>query len=132
MGTAKKPARRRPATPKPAVAKGVQEYFAKAPGDKRAALQKLRATIKAAAPKATEAMRYGMVGFMYRGHPLIHVAYWKSHFAIYGSFDAQAKELKAYHQSGRGTYRFPIDEPLPYALVTRMVRSKVAELDRAG
>lgn len=110
----------------------VDRYVAKAPADKRAALQRLRKTIKAAAPKATEAMRYGMVGFMYRGHPLIHIAHWKSHFAIYGGFDAQAKELKAYDQSGRGTYRFPIDEPLPYALVTRMIKSKVAELDRAG
>lgn len=110
----------------------VERYYAAAPKDKRAALLKLRRTIKAAAPKATEAMRYGMVGFMYRGHPLAHIAYWKSHFAIYGDFDAQAKELKAYDQSGRGTYRFPIDEPLPYALVTRMIKSKVAELDRAG
>ena len=132
MATAKKPARGRPVTPKPALAKGVEEYFERAPADRRAALQKLRKTINAAAPKATEAMRYGMVGFMYRGHPLIHIAYWKDHFAIYGGFDAQAKELKAYDQSGRGTYRFPIDEPLPYALVTRMVRSKAAELDRAG
>ena len=129
MATTKKPARRRP--PNPAVAKDVDEYFAKASADKRAALLKLRRTIKAAAPKATEAMRYGMVGFMYRGHALIHIAYWTSHFAIYGGFDAQAKELKAYDQSGRGTYRFPIDEPLPYALVTRMIKSKVAELDRA-
>ena len=132
MATVKKPARRRPGTPKPAVAKDVEEYFAKAPGERRAALLKLRKTIRAAAPKATEAMRYGMVGFMYRGQPLMHIAYWKEHFAIYGGFDAQAKELKAYDQSGRGTYRFPVDEPLPYALVTRMVKSKVAELDRAG
>ena len=110
----------------------VERYYAAAPKDKRAALLKLRTTIKAAAPKAVESMRYGMVGFTYRGHPLIHIAHWKSHFAIYGGFDAQAKELKAYDQSGRGTYRFPIGEPLPYALVTKMVKSKVAELDRAG
>lgn len=110
----------------------VDRYFAKAPADRRAALLKLRKTIKAAAPKATESMRYGMVGFMYRGHPLVHIAHWKQHFALYGSFDAQAKELKAYDQSGRGTFRFPIDQPLPYALVTKMIKSKVAELDRAG
>ena len=111
---------------------GVERYYAAAPEDKRASLLRLRRTIRAAAPKATEAMRYGMVGFMYRGHPLVHIAYWKSHFALYGGFDAQAKELKAYDQTGKGTFRFPIGEPLPYALVTRMIKSKVAELDRTG
>ena len=119
-------------TPRSTGPTDVDKYFAKAEPDKRPALLKLRKAIKSAAPKATETMRYGMVGFMYRGHPLMHIAHWKSHFAIYGGFDAQAKELKAYDQSGRGTYRFPIDEPLPYGLVTRMVKSKVRELDRSG
>jgi len=108
----------------------VERYYAAAPEAKRAALQKLRRTIKAAAPKATESMRYGMVGFMYRGEALVHIAYWKTHFAVYGSFEAQAKELKAYDQSGKGTFRFPADEPLPYGLVTKMMKSRVAELDR--
>lgn len=110
----------------------VEGYYASAPADKRAALLRLRKTIRAAAPKATENMRYGMVGFMYRGDALVHIAYWKSHFALYGSFDAQAKELKAYDQSGKGTFRFPADEPLPYGLVTKMIKSRVAELDRGA
>ena len=108
----------------------VERYYAAAPEAKRAALRKLRRTIKAAAPNATESMRYGMVGFMYRGEALVHLAYWKTHFAVYGSFDAQAKELQAYDQSGKGTFRFPADEPLPYGLVTKMIKSRVAELDR--
>ena len=108
----------------------VERYYASAPADKRAALLGLRRTIRAAAPKATESMRYGMVGFMYRGDALVHVAYWRSHFALYGTFDAQAKELKAYDQSGKGTFRFPVDAPLPYGLVTKMIKSRVAELDR--
>lgn len=110
----------------------VERYYASAPPDRRAALLRLRRTIRTAAPKATESMRYGMVGFMYRGDALVHVAYWKSHFALYGSFDAQAKELKAYDQSGKGTFRFPADEPLPYGLVTKMIKSRVAELDRGA
>jgi uncharacterized protein YdhG (YjbR/CyaY superfamily) len=110
----------------------VERYYAGAPADKRAALLRLRKTIRAAAPKATESMRYGMVGFMYRGDAIVHVAYWKSHFALYGSFDAQAKELKAYDQSGKGTFRFSADEPLPYGLVTKMIKSRVAELDRGA
>ena len=126
MATAKRPIKRQAGV----TDAKVERYYAGAPADKRAALLRLRKTIRAAAPKATESMRYGMVGFMYRGDALVHVAYWKSHFALYGSFDAQAKELKAYDQSGKGTYRFPADEPLPYALVTKMIKSRVAELDR--
>ena len=108
----------------------VDRYFAKAPADRRASLLKLRRSIKAAAPKATEVMRYGMAGYMYKGEPLLHVAYWKSHVALYGSFEAHAAALSAYDQSGRGTYRFPVHEPLPYALVTKIVKSRVAEIDK--
>ena len=128
MAAAKKTTRR-PA-PKSSGAKNIDEYFAKAEPGKRSALLKLRKTIKAAAPKATETMRYGMAGYMYKGEPLLHVAYWKSHFALYGGFEAHAAALKAYDQSGRGTYRFPADEPLPYALVTKIVKSRVAEIDK--
>ena len=128
MATAKKATRRVP--PKPSSAKDMDGYFAKAPADQRAALLRLRKAIRAAAPKATETMRYGMAGYMYKGKPLLHVAYWKSHVALYGSFEAHAAALNAYDQSGRGTYRFPVDEPLPYALVTKIVKSRVAEIDR--
>ena len=128
MAAAKKTTKR-PA-PKSSGPKDTDEYFAKASADKRPALLKLRKTIKAAAPKATETMRYGMAGYMYKGEPLLHIAYWRSHFALYGSFDAHVAALKTYDQSGRGTYRFPADEPLPYALVTKIVKSRVAEIDK--
>jgi len=129
MATATRAAKRQGGTVTDAK---VERYYASAPADKRAELLRLRKTIRAAAPKATESMRYGMVGFMYRGDALVHVAYWRSHFALYGSFDAQAKELKAYDQSGKGTFRFAADEPLPYGLVTKMIKSRVAELDRGA
>ena len=120
---------KRPA-PRSTGPKDIDEYFAKAEPDRRPALLKLRKTIKAAAPKAAETMRYGMAGYMYKGEPLLHFAYWKTHYALYGSFDAHAAALKAYDQSGRGTYRFPADEPLPYTLVTKIVKSRVAEIDK--
>jgi len=56
-----------------------------------------------------------MASFKHKGDSLILFAYWKDHVALYGSFDACAKELSAYDQSGRGTFRFPSDEPLPEA-----------------
>jgi uncharacterized protein YdhG (YjbR/CyaY superfamily) len=58
--------------------------------------------------------------------------YWQTHVSLYGGFEAQAAELKAYDQSGKGTFRFPTDKPLPYGLVTRMVKARLAEIDEAG
>lgn len=110
--------------------KTVAEYIAAAPKAQRAGLARLRSTIKSAAPKATESISYGMAGFKHEDRSLLLFAYWKDHVALYGSFDAYAKELKAYDQSGRGTFRFPIDKPLPYALVTKMVKAKVAEIEK--
>lgn len=112
--------------------KTVDDYVAAAPKDKRAALMKLRETVKAAAPKATEGMRYGIVGFMHNGEALIHFGYWKDHFALYGGFDAHAAELRTYDKSGKGTLRLPADKPLPYGLVTKLVKARIAEIEEAG
>jgi uncharacterized protein YdhG (YjbR/CyaY superfamily) len=112
------------------LAKTVDDYLAAAPKEQRAALTRLRKTIKAAAPKATESISYGMAGFKHRGESLVLFAYWKDHVALYGSFSAQAAELKAYDQSGKGTFRFQIDEPLPYGLVTSMVKGRLAEIEK--
>jgi len=117
---------------KPARPKTVAEYIAAAPASQRAGLTKLRSTIKSAAPKATEGISYGMASFKHKGDSLILFAYWKDHVALYGSFDACANELAAYDQSGRGTFRFPTDKPLPYRLVTKMVKARLAEIGRAG
>jgi uncharacterized protein YdhG (YjbR/CyaY superfamily) len=69
---------------------------------------------------------------MQNGKPVIHFGYWKDHFALYGGFDKYAAELKPYDQSGKGTFRFPADKPLPYALVTKMVKARIAEIEGAG
>ena len=115
--------------------KTVDDYLAAAPKDKHAALSKLRKTIKAAAPKATEAMSYGIVGFKLRRKPVVYFGYWKTHYALYGMgsrvIDAQATELKDYVMS-KGTIQFPADKPLPYRLVTKMVKARVAEIEKAG
>ena len=115
-------------------AKTVDNYIATAPKDKRAALTKLRQTIKAAAPKATEIISYGMVGYKQGAKRVAYFAYWKTHIALYGtSYDfikAHAAELKLYVQS-KGTLQFPADKPLPYPLVTRIVKARVAEIEEA-
>jgi len=110
----------------------VAAYLAAAPADKRAALQRLRKTIKAAAPKATEVISYGIVGYKYRGKPVVYLGYAKTHCAIYGSTGhfvaAHAAALKGYDIS-KGTIRFAADHPLPDPLVRALVRSRLAEID---
>jgi uncharacterized protein YdhG (YjbR/CyaY superfamily) len=122
----------RKVTTKPA--KTVDDYIATAPKDRRAALTKLRQTIKAAAPKATEIVSYGMAGFKQDGERVAYFAFWKSHTALYGTgrkfIDAHADELAAYVQS-KGTLQFPANKPLPYGLVTRIVKARIAEIEKA-
>jgi uncharacterized protein YdhG (YjbR/CyaY superfamily) len=124
--TKKKPAAK---TTKP---KSVDAYLASAPKEHRAALLKLRQAIKTAAPKATESVSYGMAGYKQNGRYVITFGHWKEHVAIYGGFGAFATELKPYDQSGKGTVRFPADKPLPYGLVTKIVKARLAEIDEAG
>jgi len=115
--------------------KTVADYLAAAPKDKRAALKKVRNAIKAAAPKATEGMSYGLVGFKHNGKRLVYLGYAKTHCALYGStgqfVEAHAAELRAYDLS-KGTIRFRADRPLPDRLVTKMIKARLAEIESAG
>jgi uncharacterized protein YdhG (YjbR/CyaY superfamily) len=125
----------RKAAAKATAAKTVDEYVAAAPPDKRATLTRLRKTIKAAAPKASESLSYGIVGFKLNRKPVVYFGYWKAHYALYGMgsrvTDAHAAELKSYALS-KGTIQFPANKPLPYRLVTKMVKARVAEIEKAG
>ena len=115
--------------------KTVDDYIARAPKDRRATLTKLRQTIKAAAPKATELVSYDMAGFKQDGKRVAYFAYWKGHTALYGTsrnfIDAHATELKPYVQT-KGPLQFPANKPLPYGLVTKIVTARVAEIEKAG
>jgi uncharacterized protein YdhG (YjbR/CyaY superfamily) len=107
----------------------VDEYIAASPAKLRPALKKLRKTIKAAAPNATEAMAYGMAGYKYKGKPVILFAHWKDHLALYGSFvNEYADELKAFTLL-KGTVRFPADQPPSDRLLTKIVKGRMAAID---
>jgi uncharacterized protein YdhG (YjbR/CyaY superfamily) len=115
----------------PAKPKTVDGYIAAAPKEQRAALEKLRKTIKAAAPKATEGLSYGIVGFKQDGKYVVYFGSWKAHIALYGAggsvIDAHKAELKPYAQS-KGTIQFPADQPIPYGLVRKIVKARIAEI----
>ena len=114
--------------PKSAPAKNVDEYLAGVPKEVRATLEKLRRTIKAAAPMAAEGISYQMP--MYKHHGMVvGFAAFKDHCSIFpGSavMDAHKDELQRYNTS-KGTIRFSASKPLPAALVRKLVKARIRE-----
>ena len=108
------------------MTKDVDAYIAAAPKAAQPLLRQLRALIKSGAPKAEERISYGMPYYRYHGH-LIYFAVFKNHIGLYpvGNADKHL-EMSAY-TTGKGTYRFPLDEPLPVALIRRLIRTRVKE-----
>ncbi len=110
----------------------VDDYLAALPEDARATLEKIRKTIKAVAPKATEVISYQMP--MYKQHGmLVGFAAFKDHCSLFPGvvpIVAHKDELKAYKTS-KGTIRFPIGKPLPAALVKKLVKTRIAENEAA-
>jgi uncharacterized protein YdhG (YjbR/CyaY superfamily) len=110
--------------------KTIDEYLAALSTDKRAALEKLRKTIRAAAPKAEEYLSYGLAAFRLNGRPLVAFGATANHCAFYlmsgSTVEAHRAELKDYDLS-KGTIRFQADKPLPVALVRKLVKARIAE-----
>ena len=110
--------------------KTFDEYLARLSHDQQAALQRLRRTIKAAAPKAEEYFSYGLPAFRLNGRPLVALGARANHCAFYPmsgtTVEAHKKELEAYETS-KGTIRFRPDKPLPAALVRKLVKARIAE-----
>jgi uncharacterized protein YdhG (YjbR/CyaY superfamily) len=114
----------------PAKPTTIDEYLATVGDDQRAALEKLRKTIQAAAPKAEECISYGLAAFRLDGKPLVGFGAGKNHCAFYpmsaATVAAHQDDLQGYDTS-KGTIRFPADKPLPAALVRKLVKARIAE-----
>ena len=108
-----------------------QEYLAALPADQRAALQKLRRAIKAAAPGLEECMAYGVPSFRLDGKYLLSYGAAANHCAFYpGSVVQKLKsDLKGYSMS-KGTIRFSSDKPLPDRIVRKLVKMRLAQRER--
>ena len=108
----------------------VDEYLAALPEDRRAVLEQMRRTIRAAAPDATETIAYGMPAFTNHGRFLVSFAAYKDHFSLFPASGAVKEALGpdlAPYVSGRGTIRFPAGGRVPAELVTRVVSVRLAE-----
>lgn len=106
-------------------------YFTALPPAVRKRMKDVRAIVREIAPDATEVFSYGIPGFKLAGKPLVWYAAFTHHTSLYPMTaairQAHASALKKYKMS-TGTIQFPLDEPLPAALVRRLVKARLAEL----
>lgn len=110
----------------------IDEYIAAAPAVVRPILEKVRRTIAAAAPSAEEVISYRIPAFRLNG-VLVYFAAFKHHIGLYPPVrgDAKLEKAVARYAGPKGNLKFPLDEPIPYALIKRIVKLRVKQ-DRSG
>ncbi|MEP7358534.1 MAG: DUF1801 domain-containing protein [Anaerolineales bacterium] len=112
----------------PAKPATVDEYIAGFPQDIQAILVKLRQTIQKAAPAAQEVIKYGMPTYTQKGN-LVYFGAYKKHIGFYphtSGMNQYKRELAAY-EVDKGTVRFPLDKPIPYGLIAKLVKVRIKE-----
>jgi len=109
--------------------KTIDEYIANFPPETQALLQKVRQTIKKAAPKAEEKISYQIPAFTLHGSYLIYFAGYKNHLSLYPAprGHKEFKDVLAAYAGGKGTVQFPLDEPIPFRLITQIVKFRAKE-----
>jgi uncharacterized protein YdhG (YjbR/CyaY superfamily) len=114
--------------------KNVDEYLAGVPEPARSTLKRMRAVIRSVVPpQATETISYGIPAFKYKGS-LVWFAGFSDHCSLFPTasvIQTFKNELKGYKTS-KGTIRFPVDEPLPDALLKKLVKARVAQVEDKG
>jgi uncharacterized protein YdhG (YjbR/CyaY superfamily) len=104
----------------------IDAYIAGFPPEVRAILERIRSTVRAAAPQAREAIRYGMPAFVSQG-ALIYFAAFKKHIGIFPPVvgDARLIQAAAKYAGPKGNLRLPLDQPIPYPLIARIVKQRL-------
>lgn len=119
---------------KRSAARTIDEYMAEFPPETRAALEEVRALIRASAPEATETMSYAIPTFDLGGRHLVHFAGYARHIGFYPGADGIVafQEEHAAYRHARGSVQFPLKRPLPADLIRRIVAFRVAEVTGRG
>jgi uncharacterized protein YdhG (YjbR/CyaY superfamily) len=106
----------------------IDQYIARFPPDVQKILGKVRETIRKAAPDAEEAIKYQIPTFVLNGN-LVHFAAFKKHIGFYPTPSAivEFKEELSKYEGAKGSVQFPIDQPMPLALITKIVKFRVKE-----
>jgi len=110
----------------------IDEYIGTFPDDIQDLLETVRQTINKAAPSATEAISYQMPTFKLNGKNLVHFAAWKTHVGFYptpSGTEKFKKEISKYTYA-KGSIRFPINEPMPLSLISKIVKFREKEILR--
>ncbi len=113
---------------KASKATDIDDYISKFPDDVRAVLGKVRATIRRAAPEAQETISYMMPAFKQHGI-LVYFAAWEKHVGMYPpiSGNKTLERAIARYAGPKGNLQFPLDEPMPYALIEQIVKLRVKQ-----
>lgn len=106
----------------------VDDYIDKLPATTKKIMKEIRKVIRQAAPKAEEKISYGIPSFHFNG-VLIYFAAWKEHVSVYPKSVLMAKAIPqlADYEGGKGTVQFPLDKPVPYALIKKIVKFRLEE-----
>ncbi len=114
--------------PKPPPSRDIDEYIARFPADVRVILERVRTTIRTAAPEAKETISYQMPAFKQHGI-LVYFAGWQKHIGLYPpvSGDKALEKAVARYAGPKGNLQFPLDQPIPYDLIERIVRLRVKQ-----
>jgi uncharacterized protein YdhG (YjbR/CyaY superfamily) len=115
-------------TTKQTTPKDIDEYIARYPEDIQEILEKIRMTIREAAPEADERISYQIPTFALEGN-LVHFAAYKNHIGFYPTPSGieEFEEELSFYVGGKGSVKFPLDNPIPYDLITKIVRFRVKE-----
>jgi uncharacterized protein YdhG (YjbR/CyaY superfamily) len=111
--------------------KTIDEFIASFPENVRIVLEELRRVIRESAPTAEETISYGIPTFDLNGRHLVHFSAYKNHVGFYptsSGIEAFRKELSPFKTS-RGTVQFPLDKPVPFVLVRKIVKFRVKETE---
>ena len=120
---------------KQSISRSVDEYIAAQPPAVRPKLEQVRAAIRRAVPEAVEGIGYRMPGYKLRGKPMLYFAGFKKHYSLFAAsgtfFAALEEELKGF-ELRKGTVHFPLTEPVPVGLISRIAKLRAAGIAAAA